>query len=675
MDLINQLDAIYKPKSVAVIGASPTAGKIGYDVVYNLIHAGFAGPIYPVNPKADQILGLSVYKQIGDISPPPDLAVVIIPAKAVPGAIDQCGIAGVKAAVVITGGFAEAGQDGAKLQEELADTARRYGIRVVGPNCQGVNNPHHNLCASWPLLTMKGRMAFISQSGTVGAALMDWASEEHIGVSVFVSLGNRADVDEADCIRYFNQDPHTRVIALYIEGVKRPVDFQKALAAATKPVVILKSGRTPRGRIAAESHTKSLAGVDAVYDAIFKKYNVHRADTIEELYDYAKALAHMSKPPGRRLLNITSSGGAAIIAIDQAEKLGFETPTPSSALKERLRAILPAHCAVDNPIDLTGDVIGDPTLYTKVIDAARDDYDTMVIIFGDPISGASKIVTPDASELVIFLGGADVEREERLLIHERGIPVFPAPERGLKALHQFFRFDSRPISPSLPHVSTSGLHLLPAGESLALLDKAGIPAVAALLATSAEEAVALARDVAAPVALKIASADIAHKSDVGGVRLNLSTDEEVRTAYREIMAGAASHAPNARLEGVNVSPMARPGGMEVIVGVFTDPQYGPILMFGLGGIFTEIYKDVQFCLLPASDKELWQTIRSVTGYPLLAGVRGQPTRDQAALVEVMKGVSRLAVSNPDLDQIDLNPVLVYEQGVSVVDVRIFRRIA
>ncbi|MCX5847233.1 MAG: acetate--CoA ligase family protein [Deltaproteobacteria bacterium] len=673
MDLINQLDAIYKPKSVAVIGASPTAGKIGYDVVYNLIHAGFAGPIYPVNPKADQILGLSVYKQIGDISPPPDLAVVIIPAKAVPGAIDQCGIAGVKAAVVITGGFAEAGQDGAKLQEELADTACRYGIRVVGPNCQGVNNPHHNLCASWPLLTMKGRMAFISQSGTVGAALMDWASEEHLGVSVFVSLGNRADVDEADCIRYFNQDPHTRVIALYIEGVKRPVDFQNALAAATKPVVILKSGRTPRGRIAAESHTKSLAGVDAVYDAIFKKYNVHRADTIEELYDYAKALAHMSKPPGRRLLNITSSGGAAIIAIDQAEKLGFETPTPSTALKERLRAILPAHCAVDNPIDLTGDVIGDPTLYTKVIDAARADYDTMVIIFGDPISGASKIVTPDASELVIFLGGADVEREERLLIHERGIPVFPAPERGLKALHQFFRFDSRPISPSLPHASTSGLHLLPAGESLALLDKAGIPAVAALLATSPEEAVALARDVAAPVALKIASLDIAHKSDVGGVRLNLSTDEEVHTAYREIMAGAASHAPNARLEGVTVSPMARPGGMEVIVGVFTDPQYGPTLMFGLGGIFTEIYKDVQFCLLPASEEELRQTIRSVTGYPLLAGVRGQPPRDQAALVEVMKGVSRLAVGNPDLDQIDLNPVLVYEQGVSVVDVRIFRR--
>jgi len=675
MELISQLDAVFKPKSIAVIGASPTAGKIGYDVLYNLIHAGFTGNIYPVNPKADQILGLKVYKQLSDISPTPDLAVIIIPAKAVPGAVEQCGMAGIKSAVVITGGFAEAGEEGAKLQEELAGTARRYGVRVVGPNCQGVNNPHHNLCASWPLLTRKGGMAFISQSGTVGAALMDWASEDHLGVSVFVSLGNRADVDEADCIQYFNNDPHTRVIALYVEGVKRPVDFQKALAAATKPVVILKSGRTARGRIAAESHTKSLAGVDAVYDAIFKKYRVHRADTIEELYDYAKALACMSKPPGKRLLNITSSGGAAIVAIDQAEKLGFETPPPPSALRERLRGFLPAHCSVDNPIDLTGDVIGDPTLYSKVMDAAKGDYDAMVVIFGDPIAGASQIVTPGASEVVIFLGGADVEREERILIQEKGIPVFPTPERGLKALHQFFLFDSSPSLSAPPHTSTAGLQLLPAEDSVALLVKAGVPAVAAIRAASSEKAIALARTFEAPVALKIASLDIAHKSDVGGVRLNLSGDEEIRTAYNEIMAAASSRDPKARLEGVTVSPMAMSGGMEVIVGIFRDPQYGPTLMFGLGGIFTEIYRDVQFCLLPASDEELLQTIRTITGYPLLAGVRGQPPKDQAALVDIMKRVSQLAINNPDLDQIDLNPVLVYEQGASVVDVRIFKRIS
>ena len=646
MQLINQLDAIFKPKSVAVIGASPAPGKLGYDVIYNLIHAGFAGPIYPVNPKADQILGRPAFKQIGDISPAPDLAVVIIPAKAVSGTIDQCGKAGVKAAVVITGGFAEAGEEGGKLQEELASTAHRYGIRVIGPNCQGVNNPHHNLCASWPLLTRKGRMVFISQSGTVGAALMDWASEEHLGVSAFVSLGNRADVDETDCIQYFNHDPNTEVIALYVEGVKRPGDFQKALAQATKPVVILKSGRTPRGRVAAESHTKSMAGVDAVYDAIFRKYRVHRADTIEELYDYAKALAYMSKPPGKRLLNITSSGGSAILAIDQAEKLGFESPRPDAALRERLRAILPPHCSVDNPIDLTGDVIGDPTLYSKVIDAAKGDYDTMVIIFGDPIAGASKIVTPGASEMVVFLGGADIEREERLLIHQRGIQVYPTPERGIKALYQFFRFESLPIPTSSPHVSTSGLQLMPAGEAVALLDEARIPVAAARLAKSPEEASTLARTFATPVVLKVASPDIAHKSDVDGIRLNLATDKEVRTAYHEIMASAAARAPRARVEGVTVSPMAEPGGLEVIVGVFTDPQYGPILMFGLGGIFTEIYKDVRFCLLPASEEELRQTIKGITGYPLLAGVRGQRPKDIKKLIDLMKRVAQLVIDNP-----------------------------
>jgi acetyltransferase len=416
-----------------------------------------------------------------------------------------------------------------------------------------------------------------------------------------------------------------------------------------------------------------MAGVDAVYDAVFRKYRVHRADTIEELYDYAKALAYMSKPPGKRLLNITSSGGSAILAIDQAEKLGFESPRPDAALRERLRAILPAHCSVDNPIDLTGDVIGDPTLYSKVIDAAKDDYDTMVIIFGDPIAGASRIVTPGASEVVIFLGGADVEREERLLIHQRGIPVFPTPERGIKALHQFFRFESRSILPSSPHASTSGLQLMPAGEAAALLDEAGIPVAAAKLARSSEEASALARTFATPVVLKVASPDIAHKSDVEGIRLNLSTDKEVRTAYHEIMASAAARAPHAHVEGVTVSPMAEAGGLEVIVGVFTDPQYGPILMFGLGGIFTEIYRDVQFCLLPASEEELRQTIQAITGYPLLAGVRGHRPKDLKKLIEVMKGVSKLAIDNPEIDQIDLNPVLIYEQGAIVVDARIFRR--
>jgi acetate---CoA ligase (ADP-forming) len=678
MESAHNLDAVFRPHSVAVIGASTVAGKLGHDILYNLIHAGFPGPIYPINPKADQVLELPAYKQIGDVPSPPDLAVVVIPARAVAGAIEQCGQAGVKAAIVITGGFAEAGPDGERLQEELVQTARRAGVRLIGPNCQGVNNPHQKLCASWPLLTTQGGMAFISQSGTVGAALMDWASQDQLGVSVFVSLGNRADIDEADAIEYFNQDPYTKVIALYLEGVKRPIYFQDALAGATKPVVILKAGRTEQGRLAAESHTKSLAGRDAVYDAIFRKYKVHRAETVEELYDFAKALAYYPKPTGRRLLHITSSGGAAILAIDAAEKLGFEVPPPSKELRAKLQEIVPAHCAVGNPVDLTGDVMSDPGLYVRVIAAARKEYDNLVLIFGDPIPDAAQIVSPGLHELVVFMGGADIERQEVPLMHQKGVPVFPTPERGLAALHQFFRFDPAPapVAEAVTPLPAPGLSLMPSGEAVALLAKHGIPVAACPLATTAAEAVALAADFGGrPVALKIASPDLPHKSDVGGVRLHLSTEAEIREEIDDLFKTVLMHAPNARLDGVTVSPMAKPGGMEVILGVFTDPQFGATLMFGLGGIFTEIYRDVQFCLLPAKEEEYWQLLRSIQGYPLLAGARGQAPKDQEALVEIMKSLSRLATANPQLDQIELNPLLVYERGVFAVDARIYSRVS
>ena len=675
MEDTTTLDAVFRPRSVAVIGASTVPGKLGHDILHNLIHAGFPGPIYPINPKADEVLGLPAFKQIADVPSPPDLAVVVIPAQAVAGAIEQCGEKGVKAAIVITGGFAEAGEEGEKLQEELVQTARRSRVRLIGPNCQGVNNPHHKLCASWPLLTTPGRMAFISQSGTVGAALMDWASQEQLGVSAFVSLGNRADIDEADAIDYFNEDPHTRVIALYLEGVKRPIYFQDALAGAKKPVVILKAGRTAQGRLAAESHTKSLAGSDAVYEAIFRKYKVHRAETIEELYDFAKILAYYPKPSGRRLLNITSSGGAAILAIDAAEKLGFEVPPPSTELKAKLQEIVPAHGTVGNPVDLTGDVMSDPGLFVRVIAAARKDYDNLVLIFGDPIPKASQIVTPGLHELVIFMGGADVERQEVPLMHQRGVPVFPTPERALAALHQFFRFEPVPeiahddiIPPAAP-----GLTLVPPGETVALLARFGIPVAACPLATTADEAVALAAEFGGPVALKIASPDLPHKTDVGGVRLHLTTEAEIREELDDLFKTVLLHAPNARLDGVTVSPMAKPGGLEVIVGVFTDPQYGATMMVGLGGIFTEIYHDVQFCLLPAREEEFRQMIRSIRGYPLLSGARGQAPKDEEALVEIMKALARLATANPQLDQIELNPLLVYERGVFAVDARIYSR--
>jgi acetyltransferase len=657
-----------------MIGASASPGKLGHDILFNLINAGFQGPIYPVNPKADTILGLQVYKDIASLPEPADLAVIVIPSAMVAGALDACGTRGVKATVVVTGGFAEAGPEGERLQEELIRVAGLHNLRVVGPNCQGINNPHHGLCASWPLIATRGRIAFVSQSGTVGAALIDWASQDHLGFSVFVSLGNRADVDESDCISYLNNDPDTKVIALYLEGVKRPAHFIKALDDAAKPVVILKAGRTDRGRIAAESHTKSLAGDDAIYDAIFERFNVHRADTLEELYDFSKALAYMDKPPGRRLLHISSSGGAAILAIDEAEKLGFENPEPSQSLQKRLRSFLPAHCGVNNPIDLTGDAIADPSLYSKVIEAARGEYDTSVVIFGDPVRGASDIVT-GIDQVIVYCGGADVEREETRLLHQKGIPVYPTPERGVRALYQLVRFDSprKTKKPVRPQTYDSRLRLIPADKAAALLKHYGIDAVDARPAATAAAAAALAKKIRRPVAMKIDSPDVSHKTDVGGVRLDLSGPAAVQNAFDEMIRTVGKNLPAARIDGVTLSPMAEPGGLEVILGVTRDPQYGPALMFGLGGIFTEIYRDVGFCLLPAGVADFKKLIHGIRGYPLIAGVRGQKPKDEKTLITVMKALSKLVKDHPEIDQIDLNPILVYEKGIAVVDYRIYRR--
>lgn len=676
MENLASLDALFKPKSVAVIGASTVSGKLGHDILANLKHGGFPGPLYPVNPKAEEILGLPVYKSITEIPEPPELAVVVIPAKVVSATLEQCAAAGVKGAIVITGGFAETGEAGERLQEEMAQVIRRTGLRVIGPNCQGVNMPYQRMCASWPLITTQGKIAFASQSGTVGAAFLDWAAAEQLGVSAFVSLGNRVDVDEAEVIQYFNQDPHTQVIALYLEGVKRPTQFLEALAQCRKPLVILKAGRTFRGSIAATSHTKSLAGVDAVYEALFRKYQVYRADTLEELFDFAKALAYLPRPRGRNLLITTSSGGAAILAIDEAEKNGLFTPEPSVSLKDRLKAMIPAHCVVSNPVDLTGDVMSDAGLYKQVMDEARQEFDYQVVIFGDPIPGAAEVVTPGAAELVIFLGGAEVEQKERAKLYARGIPVFPTPERGIKALAQFFRFAPPPAMPAVHPVvpPAAGLRLLPAAEAAAKITEAGIPAAAAPLAVNAEEAVLLARRFGYPVALKVASPDIPHKSDLGGVHLNLKDDDAVRHAYQEIMAAVRLRNRMAQVDGVTVSPMAKPGGLEVILGTFTDPQYGPTLMFGLGGIYTELYRDVAFGLLPATDEDLDRLIRSIKGYPLLTGFRGQPRRDLGALKEGMKILARFAQQHPELDQVELNPLLLYDRGLFAVDVRIFSRI-
>jgi len=437
--MAHSLDAIFRPQSVAVVGASTAQEKYGHIILKNILDAGFRGSVYPVNPKAREILGLSCVQSIAALPSGVDLAVIIIPAQAVPQALADTGQRGIKAAIIISGGFAESGIEGAALQREIVEVATRTGIRVVGPNCQGVNSPHYGLCASWPLLTRRGEIAVVSQSGTVGAALMDWASQEQLGCSAFVSLGNRSDVDETDMIDYLAQDAHTQAIAVYLEGIKDLSRFRRVASGCRKPIVILKAGRTTEGRRAAASHTRSLAGRDELYTALFRQLRIHRADSLEDLYDAAKAIAYLPTPAGRRILIITSSGGSGILATDWAEWSGLAMAPLSDQLAEKLRGVLPPHCIVANPLDLTGDATA--ALYRMVVDATQAQADYQVLIFGDPIPDAAEVVTPGAPQLVIFLGGADVERRERERMHLKKVPVFPTPERGIRALARLYAYD------------------------------------------------------------------------------------------------------------------------------------------------------------------------------------------------------------------------------------------
>ena len=665
-DPVSQLDSVLRPKSVAVIGASTSPDKLGNEIMRNILDGGFKGDVHPINPKADVILDRPCYKSVKDIPDTPDLAVIIIPARFVPQAVQECGEAGVKGAVIITGGFAEADEEGEKLQNQVVEAAQKFGVRLIGPNCQGVNNPHHPLCASWPLLTYQGKIALISQSGTVGAAMMDWLSEDKLGTSSFVSMGNRADVDEADLIAYFNQDRNTEVIAAYIEGIKRPEKFIEAVEQLKKPLVVLKSGRTPKGKVAAESHTKALAGADAIYEALFSKYNICRAYTAEEFYDYAKAKAYLKPPKGNRILFITTSGGAAILATDQAEQEGLDvSPLPEPVI-DAITPLIPAHAIKANPIDLTGDATAQ--MFGDVIEVTRKYYDTLGVIFGDPVEGASNVVTPDANELIIFYGGADVERQESELMHLKGIPVFPTPERGIKALARVLEGKSlnAPEQPTLT-VPVTGRQL-PLDQAFERIAAKGLPYTDFALADSPASAAKIAQEQGFPVALKISSPDIIHKSDAGGVCLNLDSAEGVKQAYDKILVAVQKNRPGAQVDGVLVNKMASPG-LEVIVGMNRDPQFGPVILFGLGGIMVEIFQDVSLRLLPLTKDDALAMIREIKGYSLITGYRGQPAVDEHALADCLLAVARVAEDSPEIVEIDLNPVFAYPDGILVADVR------
>ena len=681
------LEGLLKPDSIAVIGASRTPGKVGYEIFNNLLKGGFKGTLIPINPSADEVCGVKCYPDLKAYGHKIEMSVIAIPTKFVKKAVDESVRAGAKAVTVITAGFKEVGEEGHKLEQEIAATCSRHGVHLLGPNCLGLINAHHSMNASFAKHMPKpGGISVISQSGALCTAILDWAASRNLGLSKLISMGNKADVSENDFLRAFSSDEETRVIVGYLESIGSGDDFMKAAeeASVKKPVVIFKSGVTEAGGKAASSHTGSLAGADIAYGAAFKRSGVIRADTFESLFDYAMAFAMQPLPKGNRVAIITNAGGPGIMAADAVELAGMEICSLDSASATALASRLPAAASVGNPIDVLGDA--DPDRYVMAVEAAQDDdsVDAIVVILtpqamtrpAETAEAIARAVRGEKPILVSFMGGLDVSiGRDRLM--SLNLPDYPSPERSvaaLKAMVDYAAWLKRP-----PRVLTRFLvnrrrvqriikrqvrtDRLQVGEAQAkeILRAYHFNVPEGQLALSSDEAVEVAERIGYPVAMKIASPDIIHKSDMGGVKLNLDSANGVRDAYDLMMLRMRERVPGASLEGVYLEQMCK-RGREVILGMTRDPQFGPMLMFGLGGIFVEVMKDVTFHIAPITEREALQMLESTKSYSLLTGVRGQASVDLNALAMALQRISQLVTDFPQIQEMDINPFIVGRPG-------------
>jgi acetyltransferase len=690
------LESLLYPQTVAVIGASRNTEKVGGAIMANLIKGQFKGTIVPINPEAPEVLGLKAYKSLTEFGGKIDLSVIVVGGKYVKDAVQSSIEAGAKTIVVITAGFKEVGAKGAEAERELVDLCRSASVRMMGPNCLGVLNTHHHLNATFaPSVPPSGRISVLSQSGALCVAILDWAASQKIGLGKVISFGNKADLNEVDFIEALAEDKETNVIVGYLESIKEGDKFLRVAeqAAAIKPVVVLKVGVTQAGAKAASSHTGSLAGADMAYWAAFKRSGVIRAETFEALFDYALAFSFQPIPAGDRVCVITNAGGPGIMAADAAEQMGLKMVAPSEASKEKLKAVLPPTAAFGNPVDVIGDA--DPERYVKAFEILQEDenIDAFVIVstpqnmtkpleLAEKISQANKGTKP---VLTSFMGGEEVEKAKVRLM-ELGIPNYPAPDRAvaaLKAMCDYAAWKCRParvvarfpvnrhrVERVINWHTRSDIHQVGEVEAKEILRAYDFKILDGQLARIADEAVEVANRIGYPVVLKISSPEIIHKSDFGGVRINLANSEQVRDAFDLMMLRVQRRAPNAYIRGAFVEKMGA-RGREVILGMTRDPQFGPMLMFGLGGIFVEVMKDVTFYLAPITSEEAMQMLKGTRSYALLKGARGQAPVDLEAIAGALQRISQLATDYPQIKELDINPFIVGEVGAEayVADAR------
>ncbi|MCD5408827.1 acetate--CoA ligase family protein [Candidatus Bipolaricaulota bacterium] len=686
------LSGLLFPRSVAVVGASGTPGKIGHALFQN-VASSFSGPVWAVNPKYRELLGRPCVPSVADLPQPVDLAVIVVPAEHVAGVVRQCGERGIGNVAVISGGFKESGEEGARRERELVELARRYRINLLGPNVLGLISTRVGLNATFaPRGALPGDIAFMSQSGAFCTSVLDWAWQERLGFSHFVSLGNKAVLTEVEFLSAFARDPQTRVIVAYLEGISDGAAFIRTAreVAREKPVVVLKAGRAEAGARAVSSHTGTMAGSDQAYEAAFRKCGVIRAQNVEELFDYAYSLAKQPLPRGRRVGIVTNAGGAGVMATDAVEWEGLEVARFSEATARRLAERMPKAANIYNPVDILADARADR--YREAVELVCGDPGVDMVV---ALSAPAPILTyaelagilADARERFgkplscSFMAGELGEEAEGIL-RGAGIPSFFDPARAARALRvlaDYARVRSQPRDGPRPlPVDREAVRQVLAEaraedrpqlglEAMEILSAYGIPVARGGFAPTPEEAGELARGLGEQVVLKVVSPDIIHKSDAGGVRVGVPAGEVEEEAWR-LLRRLRERFPGAHLKGLYVQELLPPG-REVILGMARDPTFGPLIMFGLGGIHVEVLRDVAFAVAPLSPREAEGLVRGIRGYPILRGVRGEPGVDLPALVEAVERLSRLVADFPEIAELDINPIMCYPDRVVAVDLR------
>lgn len=699
---IENLDKIFKPKSIAVIGASNRHEAAGYRIFRNLVGAGFEGVAYPVNPKHESIQGVQAYKSVMDVPKIPDLAIIATPSKVVLDVVEECGKKGVKGIIIISAGFKEIGKEGKDREKKLYEIKEKYGLRIVGPNCVGIIMPYLDLNMTFAgAMPLKGNIALFSQSGAICGSILDWAASAQVGFSSFVSVGSMLDVDFGDLIDYFGRDPHTKSIVMYVESITDARAFMSAARgfARSKPIIAIKAGRFAEGAKAASSHTGAMAGEDAVYDAAFKRSGVVRVTEISEFFNCSSILAKQPRPRGPNLAIITNAGGPGVLATDAVVEQGGKLAELSEETLKKLNEFLPSHWSHGNPLDIIGD--SDEEAYRKTIEVCLEDdnIDGILVIsvpqvMADPKRLADYII--DLSKkttkpiMTSFVGEESVQYARQLL-NRNDVPTYNTPEEAVKSYMHLYHYarnlelmfetpEEREVKQTekiqgkiqeiFDKAKKEKRNLLNEHESKEIMELYGISTTKPCVAKNEDEAVKHAEKIGYPVVMKIHSPDITHKSDSGGVKLNLGCEDNVRLAYKDMIKTVKKNVPDAEIEGVTIQKMIDRSGSEYILGSKKDPVFGSVILFGMGGIFTELYKDRAIGFPPLNQVLANRILEKTKAYKLLKGYRNIPAADMKQVEKTMISFSHLIEDHPEIAEVDLNPLIVQDNKLIAVDARI-----